>query len=330
MALIFADGFDANDLNLKWIPLGNCSANAGTRFGTGLSCLGNNVGFMKRYTVGTAQMFMGFACYLNGSNSSMLVIFQGDNGITSNNSVVLAPNLISLKAGNNGSTLSSAFLPTYGFAAWHYIEIMETLASSGGQCQVKVDGVTVLTFTGNTLQGGTGTTIDCTFFNLSVNAGNTFIDDLYMCDATGATNNTFLGDVRVQTLLPTGAGSSTQFSPTGSVNNWQNVDDVPDSSTTYNSSSTVAQRDTYVMGQLLAGTGTIFGTQTNIHAFKQNSGSANIKAALKSSATIVYDTTQILDPTNTWSAGIHQTDPNTSAAWTTTGLNAIEFGAEVA
>jgi hypothetical protein len=38
------------------------------------------------------------------------------------------------------------------------------------------------------------------------------IDDLYVCDSTGSTNNTFLGDVRVDTVRPIGAGNYSEFS----------------------------------------------------------------------------------------------------------------------
>ncbi len=49
------------------------------------------------------------------------------------------------------------------------------------------------------------------------------IDDLTFCDSTGsAPYDGFLGNVRVQALLPAGAGASTQFTPsTGSDPNWQ-------------------------------------------------------------------------------------------------------------
>ena len=331
MALVFMDGFDANDLSTKWFvePAGGTSSSSTTRFGSGLSLgvqFANGLEVI-RTTGGLAQMFLGFAQYWGPSGFPILYI-QGDNGNTTNLLVELSSSGLFLKNGAS-TTLASALSTIYYYNTWYYVEVMATLASSGGQCQIRINGVTALTFTGNTLQGGTGTTIDRIGFGSNSNTVS-LIDDLYLCDATGAVNNTFLGDVRVQTLLPTAAGSSTQLTPTGSVNNWQNVDDVPDSTTTYNSSSTVGQRDTYLMGQLLATTGTVFGTQDNIHAFKQNSGSGNLKAALKSGATISYDTTQILDPTNTWSGAVRQTDPNTGVAWTTTGVNSIEFGAEVA
>ena len=44
--------------------------------------------------------------------------------------------------------------------------------------------------------------------------GTLDIDDLYICDGTGsAPHNTFLGDCRVDTLLPTADGTAQQWTP---------------------------------------------------------------------------------------------------------------------
>ena len=329
MSLIFMDGFDANDLNLKWVPLGNATASsATTRFGTGMAMNTNNVGVVAQWTTGTAQMFIGFAYYMTSSSATGGVVFWSNDGATACITVNIGPTLIALKSGNNGSTLSSTAV-SLSANTWYYVEIMATLATSGGQCQVNIGGVTQLNFTGNTQQSGTNGVVDRIYLQ-EFNGINVLFDDMYICNSLGATNNTFLGDVRVQTLLPAAAGSSTQFSPTGSVNNWQNADDVPDSSTTYNSASTVGQRDTYRLGSTLASTGTIFGVQDNVHCFKLNSGSANIKAALKSGGTVYYDPVQVLSPTDLWSGAIRETDPSTSLTWSPPNVNNVEFGAEVA
>ena len=331
MALLFMDGFDANDIALKWYNPVGASTSGTTRFGSGLSLnlFSNGVSVTKWLLSSPSQVFVGYAQLLSGSTSAGGVVLQGDNGNTSNISVILTLSGVFLHAGNNGATLASWSNPN-STNTWYYIEFMATLASSGGQCKVRVNGVQVINFTGNTLQGGTGTTIDRIVPAGYTGGQGVLFDDLYVCDATGATNNTFLGDVRVQTLFPNGVGSSTQFSPTGSANNYANVNDVPDSTATYNSSSTVGQRDTYAMGDTLASTGTVFGIQDNIHAFKTNSGAANIKAAINSGGTIAYDTTQVLDASNTWSGAIRETDPNTGLAWTPPNVNNVEFGAEVA
>src|SRR5437764_673985 len=82
--------------------------------------------------------------------------------------------------------------------------------------------------------GRSSTNIEMLSCNCSGNiglggVGRAYLDDLYVCDATGTTNNTFLGDVRVHTLVPSGNGTDSGL--TGSdgnqVNNYQLVNTVP-------------------------------------------------------------------------------------------------------
>lgn len=339
MALLFMDGFDANDGSLKWfnsIP----GSSSTTRFSKGLSgsCSDGAGNPMKRYTTGTAQIFTGAAIYTSGGWASDYgMTFYGDAGATQHLTVLFTSTGIQLHLGGNGGTLLASGIAGEGSTGvyynntWYYLEATATIASSGGICQVRVNGATAINYTGNTKNGGTGTTIDVAGYLTGQWTQRTILyDDLYICDATGTTNNTFLGDVRVQTLFPAAAGSSTQLTPTGSANNYANVNDVPDSTATYNASTVVGNRDTYLMGQLLASTGTIYGLQDNVHAFKTDAGSANMKAALKSGTNLYYDATHVLGATNAWFGAVRETDPNTSAQWTSANLNSIEFGGEVA
>lgn len=329
MALIFMDGFETGDQGIKWsYATGSSSAN--TRFSSGKSLLLTQT-TERKYVPSLSQIYAGYAFSTPGfSYNGVGCSIYGDNGNTEHLTVTMFANTLQLRLGGYGSTVIASYNSVFYTNTWYYLEIMATIASSGGLCQVRLNGLTVINFTGTTKNGGTGTTIDA--FELgswSAGGGQCYFDDLYICDNTGATNNTFLGDVRIQTLLPTAAGSSTQLAPTGSANNYANANDVPDSTATYNSSSTVGNRDTYAMGDLLASTGTILGVQESLHAFKTDAGSASMKAALLSGATLAYDTPQNLGDTVAWSGAVREVDPNTSTAWTTVGVNAVELGGEV-
>jgi len=232
---------------------------------------------------------------------------------------------LSLRLGN-GTLLGTAAIPSTG---WAYIEISATINSTTGRVIVRVNGVVAIDYTGNTKSGGTNTTLDMIGFSGGYSGHG--LDDLYVCDTTGTTNNAFLGDVRVQMLLPTGAGSSTQLTPTGSVNNYANVSEVPDNTATYNSGSTVGNRDTYVMTDLSAATGPIYGMQNSIVAWKTDAGIGAMKTAMKVGAGVYYDTTISLGTSaSAYLSPIRETNPATSAAWTLADINSAELGAEVA
>lgn len=209
-----------------------------------------------------------------------------------------------------------------------YVEFSATIADSGGVAKVCINGAETISYTGDTKNGGTGTTIDKLLLNCPV--ANMRLDDVYVCDGTGATNNTFFGDVRVQTLIPNGAGSSTQFTPTGGAN-YANVAEIPDSLATYNASTATGNRDTYAMADLSAATGPIYGTQNSMVAWKTDAGTGTIKAALKAGASVYYDSTISLGTSaSTYVSPVRETNPATSVAWTASDVNGAELGVEVA
>jgi hypothetical protein len=156
-----------------------------------------------------------------------------------------------------------------------------------------------------------------------------YYDDFYVCDNSGsAPNNTFLGDVRVQTLLPTGAGASTQWTPSVG-NNWDNVNDAPYSAATYNSANAAGLRDTYAMSDVNSATDTIFGVQANLLALKTDSGSANVKHVVRSGGTDYSGADRVLSTSLASYVAVREVDPATSVAWDNAGINAVEFGMEV-
>jgi hypothetical protein len=155
---------------------------------------------------------------------------------------------------------------------------------------------------------------------------DSYIDDIYICNALGSVNNGFLGDVRVAPMLPSGAGSSTQWTPSvGS--NYDNVNDTGTDST-YNSSSTSGQRDTYAVADATI-SGTVAGIIVNSRMKKSDTGAASAKVAIKSGSTVAYGATRTLSTTATNYIDVWERDPNTSASWTQSGINALEIGAEV-
>lgn len=359
MALLYMDGFDLQDTLQRWVPGGYTASvvyTTPTRFNQG-KCVTIIVGssgaqqsvFLTRGFTPSAQIYVGAAIqttletgngsdpmanffglysdsattghvYLHRTSNNAIALYRGDAGggtINQPNGTLIAQSAIGVMDGN-----------------WHYIEMSATINSTTGNVVVKVDGATVLTFTGNTRNGGTSTNIDSVRFKTGryVNdpAASISIDDLYICDNTGTTNNTFLGDVKVQSMVPNSAGSSTQLAPTGSANNYANVGEVPYNDATYNASSTIGQRDTYALSDLTAGTTTIMGTQSVAHMQKSDAGTANAKVALKSGASVYYDTTQSLGAASTAYVQVRETDPATSAAWTVASANALEAGMEVA
>jgi hypothetical protein len=358
MALLYSDGFDLQDTPLRWVvsgPVGDITYNTPTRFGSGkaitlseVTSITTNLTILRAFSA-SASIYAGAAIQVGlesgNSNDYTANLFGIYTNSGTNGQIYirrLTSNAIAAYRGDplNGSTGSPSgaliALSPAGVldGSWHYIEIFASINSTTGQLTVKVDGKIVINFTGNTLNTGVVTTIDAIRFRTGkyITSPNCVIsiDDFYVCDATGSSNNTFLGDVRIQSLLPNAAGTYTQLTPTGAANNYANVSEVPYNNATYNASPTVGQRDTYGLSDLTASTTTVLGMQSVAHMQKSDAGAANAKVTLLSGGGLYYDTTQSLGTSATAYTQMRQTDPATAAAWTVAGANSLEAGMEVA
>jgi hypothetical protein len=328
MALLVMDGLDAGDAFLKWPLTSGGSTSTTTRFNSGRSWLLNNtVYYLSRNITPSATVFFGAAIRPSATEGNLLMTFLTDNAATLHLNIRLtAATTLTLY---NNNTVLATYTHTTAFAGnWFYFEMGGTIADAGGTAIVRIDGVTVINFTGDTRNGGTSTNIDTVRIQ-GDNSGGKYVDDVYVCDGTGsAPYNTFLGDVRVQTLSPTGAGSSTQWTPdTGS--NYARVNELPYSAANYVQSGTSGQRDTYAMADVTASAGSILAVQNNVISKKTDAAVAAIKPALKSGATVYYGAAANLSSNDAVYSDLRTTDPNTSTAWTQAGVNAIESGVEV-
>lgn len=337
MALIFMDGYDAGDLTTKWTLVNNVSpSTAQTRFGTGRSVyIANYFWFIyKILPIALPKIFVGFA-FKNaaGSPGRVYLSLWGDSANTCHLRLETASDVALRVVRGDGTVLATSANGTHTANVWEYIEMMATIADTGGRAVVRVNGVTVIDYTGDTKNAGTASSIDTIRFG-STGGNNgpvvdTYFDDVYVADDTGSVNNNFLGDVRVQTLVPMGPGTDTQLTPTGVANNWDNVNELPVSLTDYNSSSTVGQRDTYAMQDLPSSTGTVFAVQPNYVIAKTDAGTANFKPVIRTNGTLYYDPTTAPSSTATVLSLPHDTDPNTSSPWTAAGVNSMETGIEI-
>lgn len=344
MSLLFIDGFDVGDFALKWIATGpgDMHVSAVTPFGVGRSLLIDDTAYgssIKRAVTPAAAIIVGVNARLDssgtftGTDAFDVIALYGDNGATEHLKVqVNALGVLTLKRGD-GTTLGSSPAGTILAGGFYFLEVKATIDNAAGTCVVRVNERVLINFTGDTRNGGSSANIDVVGLHL-VGFGNacpdTYLDDLYISNGLGGVNNDFLGISRAQTLLPTGAGTDTDLTPTGSGNNWDNVNDVPYSTVDYNSSTTAGDRDTYQLADLASSTAQVAGVQTVIIA-RSDDTSAQVKAALRSGGSLYYDPAVVLNGSPAAvSVVVRETDPATSSAWTLSGVDALEAGAEIA
>lgn len=338
MALLWMDGFDMGDtVQRGYATVGNITRWTTTRFGSGAMVSTEYDQGLKKSFTASAQVFVGVAMTgrtlvtYPGVGTLSTMSLCGDNGVTRHLTLSLYKDRLVLTLGAYNGTVLGTYVRAATNSVFDYYEMSATIASTGGTCTVRLNGNVVISFTGNTKNGGTNTTVDAVSFGNNYAGGEyTYVDDLYICDGTGsAPYNTFLGDVRVLSLSPTADGSSKQWTPDTGTTNYSRVNEVPYSAANYVTSGTVGQRDTYAMADL-TGSPTVLALQTCVVAKKSDAGTMNLKPAIKSGASVYYGATTALAGSDTTLTDLRTVDPATAAAWTVTGVNAIEAGMEVA
>ena len=345
MSLLFVDSFDVIDATTKWSSYsiyGALNNGQGATFPTGRYGAGRAMDFHNyasqltlpnflKFITPSAQVFMGAAFQINAGQRLFRLL--GDAGVTIHLTLYASGGVLFLYRGDvTGGTLLAQSGPTqYIDTQWNYFEIGATIADSGGRVEVRVNGIPtpVIDFTGDTKNSGTSTNIDAVQICNPTRDVHLVVDDLYVCNSAGTRNNSFLGEIRVTACLPSGAGSNTQFTPTGSANNWDNVNDVPPVLTTYNASSVLDQKDTYAMTDLPAGVGQIFGMQTVLLASKSDAGAASLKSVVRLGVLHHYGAPYALSSNPLAYCSIREVDPSTNVAWLVAAVNSMEFGAQV-
>jgi len=214
-----------------------------------------------------------------------------------------------------------------------YIEVRCKHSGTVGEVEVRVNGnpTPVLDLSGL----NTGSHSDLVMSAQAAGHGTRDFSAWYFCDTAGpAPHNTFLGHIRFGTVAPIGDGNSSQLvgSDADSVNNYLLVDDGfnHDSDSTYVESPTVGEQDTYAMGNLPTTPLTILAVCPLIIAKKTDAGTRAIVPVIRSGGTDYEGTDAYLGTSYDVYREAFIEDPATAAAWTESGVNAIEVGVKVA
>lgn len=332
MSLLFMDGFASGDYAAKWdvsVTFNGGTASVSPRV-SGCYYFNSTAGSdLYKYINASSQVFVGFGIY--SSSNSFYLSFYGDSGGSQHISVVRnsTSGLLEIRRGSSGGTLLATGTTPVALNTWHYLEMSATISDTVGEVHIRLNGSSTdeVSFTGDTKNGGTATSIDRVRFSIGISR----LTDVYILNSTGTLNNTFLGDVVVRTLRPTGNGTDSQL--TGSdgnqVDNYALVDELPVNSADYVGSPTSGQCDTYTMADLPAGITTIYAMQINSRMAKDDATNGSVRVALRSGGSLYYSAVRPLFTSYVGYYDLYETDPATSARWLVSSINTLEVGMEV-
>lgn len=336
MAIRFMDSFDhysASQAELKWSTTTVFVIGTGGRFGSCLQHTDNNA--ITRIALDDQPTWIvGVAFKLTSGNNppanrQLIHLLDGTTA-----QVDLRLTNGSLQITRNGTVLGTG---TFKFIAtiWYYLEFKVTIHNSTGTIAARVNGISDISASGLDTQNTANATASAIQLGATggVNgAGNPFWDDVYILDGTGsAPTNDFLGDVRVQTIVPNGNGTTNQLdgSDGNQVDNYLLVDEAtPNSDTDYVESSDVGDKDTYNYGAITPAAGTVYGLAIYPWARKTDAGIRTIATIARHSATEVDSADRSLSVSYQYFTDIRETKPG-GGVWSIADVNAAEFGVKV-
>jgi hypothetical protein len=356
LALEFMDGFDhystGSWLATKWDASSYTNpASVTGRFG-GLAMALDSVGPSGAFILTASQLssqptrVIGFAVKISGVASNNMPSPQQNGGYPFISVMDDATEQLRLGIDSNGSLWvvrdPGGAVALLGHSAanaltqntWYYLEFKYTIHSSAGSYDIHVNGTSVLSGTSKNTQasGNTSSNGIQIWSNWTTNIVTypmVTIDDVYVLNSTGSSNNTFLGECQILTSLPASDGSNTGLTPNSGTAHFSRVNESdPNSDTSYVSANTAGATDTYHFAPVSA-SGAVAGVQIVMTARRDATGTRAVAGVTKSGATTDVGSPIVLNSSYRMARQIEETDPGTSAAWTTSGINSAQFGVRV-
>lgn len=227
-----------------------------------------------------------------------------------------------IKAHSGDYTLLATGTATLNIDTTYLIEVRFKVADSGGRVEVKVDSVQDINFTGDTKPGADTqfNKVRLGYIGIIGYTVSAYFDNFIMDDAA------WIGNTKIQAILPTGGGSSTIWNPSVGAN-WQCVDERPASDVDYVSTNAVGQVDTYQAADMAGAVGTVKCVQIQSRTESEGAPTpTNLKLVVRSGVTdyLSGDKSVPADPKSLWN--LWETNPADSLAWEEADVNAMEIG----
>ena len=331
MSLVFMDGFDlyssaGHIARRGWVPgVAGISLQTGRFGGQALRISSaNNIVVTKAIpsddtiSIGIAIRASNIGAH-NANGSDVLQLLNGSTviarmGFTSGGHVRVGrgdytTNLIAGSA--SGLVLTDA---------WNFFELEFTRDSSAGAVNLYMNGTIVATASG----ANTGASAIDTIGILS-GIDNKDFDDLYINNAA-----TKLGECRIETIRPSADTATKDWTRSTGADNFANVDEtLVDDDTTYNSSQTVGQKDLFDLANLSSTPSSVLAVGLVLTARKDDAATREIRTNMKNGATTTNGTTRALSTSYAMYSDIYETNPDDTAAFDGTDIDAMQLGYEV-
>lgn len=337
MSLIFMDGLDEyTGFSDPSFPYGSnlLFSTSGGRFGGGC---GELTGYYSHGTLvfpsTETEVWLGFAFNVQQtvtSGNAVIGQFNSASGIES--TLTLGPSGVwKTWSGATSAQIGSSGTAPVAIGQWHWVELHMVISATVGVFELWIDGVQIVNATGVDTAGSGGSSLVSWEFGGQNNACELNFDDIYVLNTTGSVNNTRLGDSKIETLRPASDASPNDGALTSGTSHYAMVDELQNDGVTTTTTLTNAsgQEELFGIGSLAGTPSSIYAVRVMAIAAKSDAGSCNLETVINSGGTVSTGPSTALTTSFGIVSTIQETDPNTSAAWTASAVNAMECGAKI-
>ena len=296
----------------------------------------NNSGLRRalgfpRSVVGTGSAFyipdlptnnqdIAFCQFRTGGNANMLTL-----GISSTGR-------IQARAGGRGGTLIGQSEQIIRAGAYQHIEARWERGVVNGSLEVRVNGRTRLNLIDIDTTNGLDQDCEQIFYGLGglpKTGAPDYVDmdDLFIWDDQGDTNNDFIGDKKCYTRFPNADGAENDWTPISGSNRFAMLDNVPPQDASEYiyavGNQSFNERQTVQLANFPAEIVAVAGVVTYTRLWKTDAGDAGVQVGLISGASEAQGAEHALDQSPGYYQDVFEVDPATSSPWTLGALNAM-------
>jgi hypothetical protein len=324
MTRLFTSGFETGGLS-EFNPMIGTIETAIARSGTYSTYL-VSAGNLGVSLPARSELYVGFGFYprVTTTNAGRVIV-----AVTS-----AVENIFSITSNANANLYDCRILGVINdtidapdLTQWHYIQVYVKIDSTVGEIVVKINGVSVFTFIGNT---GTNNATLVTFGAAQASSVGFNIDDIVINDSLGSYNNSWTGQPKLIPAVVDGDGSITQLSRGGvdSGANWSQVSPVPASDTGYVYTGNSDEYDLYTVAETLASAlpeGASIINLIVVTRGRVDGGAGSGCGVLKSGDTLFEGDPKVYSGTFATNNDCFPTDES-NTPWTLARVNAVEIG----
>lgn len=244
-------------------------------------------------------------CTVNVTSTGAISVFRGDNG---------------------GTLLATTATPVITAGGWWHIEVKAFINDSAGTLEVRVNGVPKIDLdtidTKATSVAGCGQVV---WGDNSISSDRFYLKDVVIWDGTGTTNNDFIGDVQVVSLVPV-SDSALNWTPSTGSTGWNLVDESDPNDADYVSADdTLPDAVVFNLSDLDEDVVSVKGLMSFVRMMKTDGGTAQVQVGLVSGTNTDQGVDRAITVAETYWMDTSELDPDTAAAWTPIAVNALKL-----